>query len=104
MTKFEELTEKKSALEALVPDIEADNEEAIAQGAELKSAIETLEAEIKAEEEKASILDMVGEDSHMEEVKMNEMELFVKNASFYKFYMFCYGCMQNMFYICNEFR
>ena len=81
MTKFEELTEKKSALEALVPDIEADNEEAIAQGAELKSAIETLEAEIKAEEEKASILDMVGEDSHMEEIKMNEMELFVKNAS-----------------------
>lgn len=81
MTKFEELTEKKSALEALVPEIEADNEEAIAQGAELKSAIETLEADIKAEEEKASILDMVGEDSHMEEVKMNEMELFVKNAS-----------------------
>lgn len=79
MTKYEELTAKKSALEALVPEIEADNEEAIAQGTELKSEIETLEAEIKADEEKAAVLDMVGKDSNMEEVKMNEMELFVKN-------------------------
>ena len=81
MTKYEELTAKKSALEALVPEIEADNEEAIAQGTELKSEIETLEAEIKADEEKAAVLDMVGKDSNMEEVKMNEMELFVKSAS-----------------------
>ena len=83
MTKYEELAEKKAALEALVPEIEADNEEAIAQGTELKSAIEKLEAEIKSAEAKASVLDMVGnsKSGKMEDVKMTELELFCKNAA-----------------------
>lgn len=82
MTKYEELAEKKSALEALAPEIEADNEEAIAQGMELKSAIETLEAEIKSAEAKASVLEVIGnsKSTEMEDEKMNEMELFCKNA------------------------
>ena len=82
MTKYEELAEKKSALEALAPEIEADNEEAIAQGMELKSAIETLEAEIKSAEAKASVLEVIGNSNstEMEDEKMNEMELFCKNA------------------------
>ena len=82
MTKYEELAEKKSALEALVPEIEADNEEAIAQGMELKSAIETLETEIKSAEAKASVLEVVGDSksTDMEESKMNELEMFCKNA------------------------
>ena len=81
MTKYEELTAKKSALEALAPEIEADNQDAIAEGADLKTEIESLEAEIAADEAKAAILNMVGEESKMEETKMNEMELFVKNAA-----------------------
>lgn len=82
MTKYEELAEKKSALDALAPEIEADNEEAIAQGMELKSAIETLEAEIKSAEAKASVLEVIGnsKSTEMEDEKMNEMELFCKNA------------------------
>lgn len=82
MTKYEELAEKKSALEALAPEIEADNEEAIAQGMEFKSAIETLEAEIKSAEAKASVLEVIGnsKSTEMEDEKMNEMELFCKNA------------------------
>ena len=70
MTKYEELAEKKSALEALVPDIEADNEEALTKGAELKADIEKIEKEIEAAEQKASLLDFVG--TKEEDMKMGE--------------------------------
>lgn len=82
MNKYEELAAKKSALEELVPEIEADNEEAIEKGTELKEEIETIEAEIEKAEAKASILNTVGkEDSKMEEKEMNDLEMFVKSAS-----------------------
>lgn len=82
MTKYEELAEKKSALEALVPEIEADSAEALEKGAELKAGIEALEVEIKNAEAKASILDMVGTEksTDMEEVKMTDLEMFTKSA------------------------
>ena len=82
MTKYDELAEKKAALEALVPEIEADNEEAIKQGAELKAAIEKIEEEIKTAEAKASVLELVGnsKSTDMEDKKMTDLELFCKNA------------------------
>lgn len=70
MTKYEELAEKKAALEALVPEIEADSEEALTKGAELKAEIEKLEAEIETAEKKASLLGFVG--TKEEDMKMNE--------------------------------
>ena len=75
MTKYDELAEKKAALEALVPEIEADNEEAIKQGAELKAAIEKIEEEIKTAEAKASVLELVGnsKSTDMEDKKMTDL-------------------------------
>lgn len=82
MTKYEELAEKKAALEALAPQIEADDEDAISQGTELKAAIETIETDIQKAEAKAAVLEMVGnsKSTDMEDTKMTELELFCKNA------------------------
>jgi len=82
MTKYEELAAKKAALEALVPEIEANNEDAIKQGTELKSAIETIEAEIKLAESKASLLEIVGNSkkAKTEDGEMEGLELFCKKA------------------------
>ncbi len=81
MTKIEELAEKKAALAALAPEIENDNEEALAKGKDLKAEIENMEAEIKKAEEKAAVLNSIGKtETVKEEKEMEGLELFVKNA------------------------
>lgn len=84
MTKVEELAEKRSALQALVPEIENDAEGALEKGATLKAEIEALEAEIKTAEEKAALLGSIGitpaAEKSSEDNTMNDLELFCKNA------------------------
>lgn len=81
MTKVEELAAKRAELEALVPEIEADNEEALAKGQAIKAEIETIEAEIKKASEKAALLKQIGTNEKPEETKMTDLELFAKKAS-----------------------
>ena len=82
MNKTEMLNAKKAELAALAPDIENDVEGALEKGAALKSEIEALEVEIKKDEEKTALLKSIGsaEPIKQEEVKMNALDTFVKNA------------------------
>ena len=70
MTLKEELMEKKEALAALKERIEADDTEAIEEGAALQAEIEEKQAEIETAEKKAAILNVIGkkqEEEPMEE-------------------------------------
>ncbi len=84
MTKKEELIAAKAAIEALVPDIEAGNDEALKKGAELKATIETLEADIAKDEAKAALLGSIGSSTttESEEKSMkNPITEFTKKAA-----------------------
>ena len=80
-----ELAELKSKLAGLKDRIEADDQDAIAEGEQLKNAIETKTAEIEAAEKKAGLLNVIGkkesEDNSMEEKKVARSlgENFVQN-------------------------
>lgn len=80
-----ELAELKSKLIGLKDRIEADDQDAIAEGEQLKTAIETKTAEIAAAEKKAGLLNVIGkkesEDTTMEEKKVARSlgENFVQN-------------------------
>ena len=73
MTKREELASKQAELDGLKERIEADDQDAIAQGIKLKGEIETMSAEIEADEKKAGLLKLIGkkdkEDNEMPEEK-----------------------------------
>ncbi len=77
MSKKEELTQLKAALAALVPEIEAGNDEAIEKGEKLNAEIETKTAEIEQDEKKAALLGVIGkkeqEDNAMPEIKANSI-------------------------------
>ena len=84
MTMKEELIQMKAKLADLNDRIEADDQEAIAEGLKLKGEIEAKEAAIKAAEEKAGLLDLIGknekEDTTMSEKKARSLgENFVMN-------------------------
>ena len=73
MTMKEELLQLKSNLAALKDRIEADDQEAIAEGEKLRGEIETKSAAIEAAQKKADLLNVIGkkeEDDNMEEKKM----------------------------------
>jgi len=73
MTMKEELLQLKSNLAALKDRIEADDQEAIAEGEKLRGEIEAKTAAIEAAEKKAGLLKLIGnkeqEDNPMEEKK-----------------------------------
>ena len=81
----EKLAELKAQLAALKDRIEADDQEAIAEGMKLRGEIETVTAEIETAEKKTDLLSMIGkkeqEDNTMPEIKtaQNLGEHFVKN-------------------------
>lgn len=88
MTLKEQLTEKKSALVELEPMLKCEEvtEETIAQAEALTSEIDALEEQIDRAEKAASILSNIGEPETInkdttEVKKMNDLELFTKNAS-----------------------
>ena len=69
----EKLTELKARLAALKDRIEADDQEAIAEGVQLKSDIETTEAAIAEAEKKAGLLKLIGTKTEREDdTEMNE--------------------------------
>ena len=73
MTMKEELLQLKSNLAALKDRIEADDQEAIAEGEKLRGEIEAKSAAIEAAQKKADLLNVIGkkeEDDNMEEKKM----------------------------------
>ena len=74
MSKKEELMKLKADLEALQPEIEADNAEAIEKGVKLQAEIEVKAAEIEQAEKKAALLNVIGtkesEGDPMSELKM----------------------------------
>lgn len=73
MTMKEELLQLKSNLAALKDRIEADDQEAIAEGEKLRGEIEEKSAAIEAAQKKADLLNVIGkkeEDDNMEEKKM----------------------------------
>lgn len=74
MSKKEELMKLKADLEALQPEIEADNAEAIEKGVKLQADIEQKTAEIQQAEKKAALLNVIGtkesEGDPMSELKM----------------------------------
>jgi HK97 family phage major capsid protein len=73
MTMKEELLQLKSNLAALKERIEADDQEAIAEGEKLRGEIEEKSAAIEAAQKKADLLNVIGkkeEDDNMEEKKM----------------------------------
>jgi len=72
MTMKEELLQLKSNLAALKDRIEADDQEAIAEGEKLRGEIEAKSAAIEAAQKKADLLNVIGkkeEDDNMEEKK-----------------------------------
>lgn len=71
MTMKEELVQLKSNLAALKDRIEADDQEAIAEGERLRGEIESKSAEIEAAEKKSNLLNMIGT-KETEEIKMEE--------------------------------
>ena len=88
MTIKETLSEKKSALLALEPELKAEgvSEETIAKGNALVSEIEELEAQVKKAEDAEMLLKSIGNaentNSDTTEVeKMDEMKEFAKSAS-----------------------
>lgn len=88
MTLKEQLTEKKSALVALEPQLKCEDvsEETIAEGEKLASEIEELEAKIETAEKAASVLKTLGSTPETnkditEEKKMSNIEEFTKLAS-----------------------
>lgn len=84
MTMKEELLQLKSNLAALKDRIEADDQEAIAEGEKLRGEIEAKTAEIEAAEKKTNLLNMIGkketEDNPMEEKKTALQEFTAKAA------------------------
>ena len=73
MTMNEELLQLKSNLAALKDRIEADDQEAIAEGEKLRGEIEAKSAAIEAAQKKADLLNVIGkkeEDDNMGEKKM----------------------------------
>ena len=75
MTMKEELLQLKSNLAALKDRIEADDQEAIAEGEKLRGEIEAKSAAIEAAQKKADLLNVIGkkeEDDNMEEKKMTQ--------------------------------
>ena len=84
MTMKEELLQLKSNLAALKDRIEADDQEAIAEGEKLRGEIEAKSAEIEAAEKKTNLLNMIGkketEDNPMEEKKTALQEFTAKAA------------------------
>ena len=87
MTLKEQLTEKKSALVELEPQLKSEDvsEETIAQGEQLVSEIEELEAKIETAEKAASVLNSIGttEINHddTEEKKMSQMDEFTTKCA-----------------------
>ena len=87
MTLKEQLTEKKSALVELEPQLKSEDvsEETIAQGEQLVSEIEELEAKIETAEKAASVLNFIGtpEINHddTEEKKMSQMDEFTTKCA-----------------------
>lgn len=81
MTLNETILAKKSELAELKERIEANDAEAIEQGAALKAEIEEKEAELKQAETKTALLNTIGEKSTTEETKMTELENFAQKAS-----------------------
>lgn len=79
MTLKEELKAKKDALDALKERIEANDSEAIADGAKLSEEIEAKKAEIELAEKKAALLNIIGK-SEKEEIPMNEFNEFLEKA------------------------
>ena len=84
MTMKEELLQLKSNLATLKDRIEADDQEAIAEGEKLRGEIEAKSAEIDAAEKKTNLLNMIGkketEDNTMEEKKTALQEFTAKAA------------------------
>ena len=84
MTMKEELLQLKSNLAALKDRIEADDQEAIAEGEKLRGEIEAKSAEIEGAEKKTNLLNMIGkketEDNPMEEKKTALQEFTAKAA------------------------
>ena len=74
MTMKEELIQLKSNLEALRERIEADDQEAIAEGEKLRGEIEEKESAIKAAEKKAGLLNLIGK-KETEETEMGEKKM-----------------------------
>ncbi|MBO6207180.1 MAG: hypothetical protein J6O73_09585, partial [Lachnospiraceae bacterium] len=85
MSLKEELAQLKGNLAALKERIEADDQEAIAEGVQLKAKIEEKEAAIEAAEKKAGLLNVIGtkeeEDSTVEEKKTALEEFTAKAAA-----------------------
>ena len=87
MTLKEQLTEKKSALVELEPQLKSEDvsEETITQGEQLVSEIEELEAKIETAEKAASVLNFIGtpEINHddTEEKKMSQMDEFTTKCA-----------------------
>ena len=81
MTLNETILAKKSELAELKERIEANDAEAIEQGAALKAEIEEKETELKQAETKTALLNTIGEKSTTEETKMTELENFAQKAS-----------------------
>ena len=84
MSLKEELVQLKDNLAALKERIEADDQEAIAEGIQLRTQIEEKEAAIEAAEKKADLLNVIGtkerEDDTMEE-KKTALEEFTAKAA-----------------------
>ena len=88
MTLKEQLTEKKSALVALEPQLKSEDvsEETIAEGEKLASEIEELEAKIETAEKAASVLKTLGSTPETnkditEEKKMSQMDEFTTKCA-----------------------
>lgn len=85
MSLKEELAQLKGSMAALKERIEADDQEAIAEGVQLKAKIEEKEAAIEAAEKKAGLLNVIGtkeeEDSTVEEKKTALEEFTAKAAA-----------------------
>ena len=85
MSLKEELAQLKGNLAALKERIEADDQDAIAEGVQLKAQIEEKEAAVEAAEKKAGLLNVIGtkekEDNTVEEKKTALEEFTAKAAA-----------------------